>query len=76
MEQALALRAPIAARDQFVSVDGDALWQAYSDYAVALANELMCRLAAASTTSGSEARAGAMRLSPSLPVSRKSEERE
>lgn len=39
MEQALALRAPIAARDQFVSVDGDALWQAYSDYAVALANE-------------------------------------
>ncbi len=39
MEQALALRAPMAAEDQFISVDGDALWAAYSDYAVALANE-------------------------------------
>ena len=39
MEQAVALRAPIAARDQFVNVDGDALWRAYDDYAVALANE-------------------------------------
>ncbi len=39
MEQALALRAPTAARDQFIPVDGDGLWDAYSDYAVALANE-------------------------------------
>ena len=38
MEQAVALRAPIAARDQFVDVDADALWDAYGDYAVALAN--------------------------------------
>lgn len=39
MEQAVALRAPMAAQDQFVSVDADALWEAYGDYAVALANE-------------------------------------
>ena len=39
MEQALALRAPTVARDQFILVDGDGLWDAYSDYAVALANE-------------------------------------
>jgi hypothetical protein len=39
MEQALALRSPVAARDRFVSVDGDALWDAYDDYAAALAND-------------------------------------
>jgi hypothetical protein len=39
MEQALALRAPMAASDQFVRVDADSLWDAYGDYAVALANE-------------------------------------
>jgi hypothetical protein len=39
MEQAVALRAPTPAQDQFVSVDADALWDAYGDYAVALANE-------------------------------------
>ena len=38
MEQALALRAPMEARDQFILVNGDGLWDAYSDYAVALAN--------------------------------------
>ncbi len=39
MEQAVALRAPSAARDRFVSVDSDALWDAYGAYAAALANE-------------------------------------
>jgi hypothetical protein len=39
MEQALALRAPVSARDRFVHVDADDLWDAYDDYAAALANE-------------------------------------
>ncbi len=39
MEQALALRAPVAAVDEFVHVDADALWDAYAAYAAALANE-------------------------------------
>jgi hypothetical protein len=39
MEQALALRgAPVAARDRFVSVRAQALWEAYAAYAAALAN--------------------------------------
>lgn len=39
MEQAVALRAPVAAVDRFVDVDADALWDAYAAYAAALANE-------------------------------------
>ncbi len=43
MEQAVALRAPsgapLAAGDRLVSVDADALWDAYAAYAAALANE-------------------------------------
>jgi hypothetical protein len=39
MEQAVALRAPIAAGDRFISVNADALWDAYGAYAVALAND-------------------------------------
>ncbi len=39
MEQAVALRAPVAAGDRFVDVDADALWDAYGAYAAALANE-------------------------------------
>ncbi len=39
MEQALALRAPVAPGDRFVDVEADALWDAYGAYAVALANE-------------------------------------
>ncbi len=39
MEQAVALRAPVAAGDEFVDVDADALWNAYRAYAAALANE-------------------------------------
>jgi hypothetical protein len=39
MEQAVALRAPIAASSRFISVNADALWDAYGAYAVALAND-------------------------------------
>jgi tetratricopeptide (TPR) repeat protein len=39
MEQAVALDAPVAAEDRFVPVDADGLWDAYRDYAAALANE-------------------------------------
>jgi hypothetical protein len=39
MEQAVALRGPQQARDRFVSVDADDLWDAYEDYAAALGNE-------------------------------------
>jgi hypothetical protein len=39
MEQAVALHAPVVAGDRFVEVDADALWDAYRDYAAALANE-------------------------------------
>ena len=39
MEQAVALRAPLEARDRFVDIDADALWDAYDEYAQALANE-------------------------------------
>ncbi len=39
MEQAVELRAPVAAVDRFVDVDADALWTAYRAYAAALANE-------------------------------------
>lgn len=39
MEQAVALHAPVAAADRLVEVDADALWDAYRDYAAALANE-------------------------------------
>ena len=39
MEQAVALSAPLEARNRFVGVDADALWDAYDDYAQALANE-------------------------------------
>lgn len=39
MEQAVALRAPIAASNRFIGVNADALWDAYGAYAVALANE-------------------------------------
>jgi tetratricopeptide (TPR) repeat protein len=39
MEQAVALRGPLQARDRFVRVDADDLWDAYEDYAAALGNE-------------------------------------
>jgi len=39
MEQAVALRAPLAAGDRLVGVDADALWDAYAAYAAAIANE-------------------------------------
>lgn len=39
MEQALALNAPVEARDRLVRVDADALWAAYESHAAALANE-------------------------------------
>lgn len=38
MEQALALRAPVAARDRLISVRAETLWEAYAAYAAALAN--------------------------------------
>ena len=39
MEQAVVLAAPVAARDRFVRVDADDLWDAYEALAAALANE-------------------------------------
>jgi hypothetical protein len=39
MEQAVALSAPVAAVDEFVQVDADALWDAYAAYGAALAND-------------------------------------
>jgi len=39
MEQAVGLHATVVAGDRFVDVDADKLWDAYRDYAAALANE-------------------------------------